>query len=111
IIKDIIVLKHMSERFCGNYLVHIVEVGYNESVYREPLHPYTQALTSAIPDPNPLNKKERIILKGDVPSPQNPPPGCVFHTRCPVAMPECKEIVPQLKEVRPYRQVACLLYE
>src|SRR5699024_11833549 len=75
------------------------------------LHPYTQALTSAIPDPNPLNKKERIILKGDVPSPQNPPSGCVFHTRCPVAMPECKEIVPQLKEVRPYRQVACLLYE
>lgn len=111
IAHDLSVVKHMSDRIGVMYLGHMVEVGDNEAVYREPLHPYTQALTSAIPDPNPLNKKERIILKGDVPSPQNPPSGCVFHTRCPVAMPECKEIVPQLKEVRPYRQVACLLYE
>src|SRR5690625_3701460 len=111
IAHDLSVVKHMSDRIGVMYLGHMVEVGDNEAVYREPLHPYTQALTSAIPDPNPLNKKERIILKGDVPSPQNPPSGCVFHTRCPVAMPKCKEIVPQLKEVRPHRQVACLLYE
>lgn len=111
IAHDLSVVKHMSDRIGVMYLGNIVEVGDKDAIYREPLHPYTQALTSAIPDPNPLHKKERIILKGDVPSPQNPPTGCVFHTRCPVAMEKCKEIVPQLKEVRPHRQVACLLYE
>ncbi|MTW87796.1 dipeptide ABC transporter ATP-binding protein [Virgibacillus dakarensis] len=111
IAHDLSVVKHMSDRIGVMYLGHMVEVGDKEEIYHEPLHPYTQALTSAIPEPNPLHKKERIILEGDVPSPQNPPTGCVFHTRCPVAMPKCKEIVPQLKEVRPNRQVACLLYE
>lgn len=111
IAHDLSVVKHMSDRIGVMYLGHLVEVGDKEAIYKEPLHPYTQALTSAIPEPNPLIKKERIILEGDVPSPQNPPSGCVFHTRCPVAMPKCKEIVPQLKEVRPNQQVACLLYE
>lgn len=111
IAHDLSVVKHMSDRLGVMYLGHIVETGNNEDIYREPLHPYTQALISAIPEPDPLIKKERIILEGDVPSPANPPSGCVFHTRCPVAMPQCKEIVPTLKEVRPNQQVACLLYE
>lgn len=111
IAHDLSVVKHMSDRIGVMYLGHIVESGDNEDIYKEPLHPYTQALISAIPEPDPLIKKERIILEGDVPSPANPPTGCVFHTRCPVAMPKCKEIVPQLKEVRPNHQVACLLYD
>lgn len=111
IAHDLSVVKHMSDRIGVMYLGHIVEVADKDEIYEEPLHPYTQALTSAIPNPDPLDKKERIILEGDVPSPQNPPTGCVFHTRCPVAMPKCKEIVPQLKEVRPNREVACLLYD
>nr|WP_156645419.1 dipeptide ABC transporter ATP-binding protein [Lentibacillus sp. JNUCC-1] len=111
IAHDLSVVKHVSDRIGVMYLGHLVEVGSNEAVYREPLHPYTQALTSAIPEPDPTKKKERVILKGDVPSPENPPSGCVFHTRCPVAMPKCKEIVPQLKEVRPNHEVACLLYD
>ncbi|MFD1363473.1 ABC transporter ATP-binding protein [Lentibacillus salinarum] len=111
IAHDLSVVKHMSDRIGVMYLGRMVEIGDNEAIYREPLHPYTQALTSAIPEPDPLKKKERIILQGDVPSPQNPPSGCVFHTRCPMAMPKCQEIEPQLKEVRPHRQVACLLYD
>lgn len=111
IAHDLSVVKHMSDRIGVMYLGNIVEVADKDDIYEEPLHPYTQALISAIPNPDPLKRKERIILEGDVPSPQNPPTGCVFHTRCPVAMPKCKEIVPQLKEVRPNRQVACLLYE
>src|SRR5690625_2455882 len=111
IAHDLSVVKHMSDRIGVMYLGNMVEVGDNEEIYKEPLHPYTQALISAIPEPDPTLKKERIVLQGDVPSPQNPPTGCVFHTRCPVAMPKCKEIVPQLKEVRPNHQVACLLYD
>ncbi|API92269.1 MULTISPECIES: ABC transporter ATP-binding protein [unclassified Virgibacillus] len=111
IAHDLSVVKHMSDHIGVMYLGKMVEVGEKESIYREPLHPYTQALISAIPEPDPLNKKERIILKGDVPNPQSPPNGCVFHTRCPMAMDKCKEIVPQLKEVKPNHQVACLLYE
>lgn len=111
IAHDLSVVKHMSDRIGVMYLGHLVEIGDKDAIYHEPLHPYTKALTSAIPEPDPLKKKERIILQGDVPSPQNPPTGCVFHTRCPVAMEKCKEIVPTLKEVRPNQQVACLLYQ
>lgn len=108
---DLSVVKHMSDRIAVMYLGHLVEIAENNDIYNHPLHPYTQALISAIPEPNPLKKKERIILEGDVPNPQNPPTGCTFHTRCPFAMPECKEISPQLKEVRPNHHVACLLYD
>ena len=111
IAHDLSVVKHMSDRIGVMYLGNMVEVGDNNAIYKEPLHPYTKALTSAIPEPDPLKKKERIILEGDVPSPQNPPSGCVFHTRCPAAMPECKKIIPQLKEVRSKHKVACLLYD
>ncbi len=110
IAHDLSVVKHMSDRIGVMYLGHIVEVADKDAMYQEPLHPYTQALVSAIPEPNPLVKKERIILKGDVPSPQNPPSGCVFHTRCPFAMDICKTVVPTFEEVRPNRHVACHLY-
>lgn len=111
IAHDLSVVKHMSDRIGVMYLGHIVEVADKEELYKEPLHPYTQALISAIPNPDPLNKAERIVIEGDVPSPDNPPTGCVFHPRCPVAMDKCKEITPTLKEVRPNHKVACLLYE
>ncbi|WBX82158.1 dipeptide ABC transporter ATP-binding protein [Virgibacillus salarius] len=110
IAHDLSVVKHMSDRIGVMYLGNLVEVATKQDMYKNPMHPYTQALTSAIPNPNPLRRKERIILKGDVPSPQHPPSGCVFHTRCPMAMEACKKVVPELKEVRPNHQVACLLY-
>ncbi len=111
IAHDLSVVKHMSDRIGVMYLGHLVEVSDKDKLYKEPLHPYTKALMSAIPEPDPLKKKERMIIQGDVPSPQNPPSGCVFHTRCPMAMPECKTTVPHLKEVRPNHRVACLLYD
>ena len=94
IAHDLSVVKHMSDRIGGMYLGNLVELADNESIYNEPLHPYTQALISAIPHPNPKMKKERIVLEGDVPSPSNPPSGCPFHTRCPMAKEECSEIRP-----------------
>ncbi|MGM8214793.1 ABC transporter ATP-binding protein [Bacillaceae bacterium W0354] len=111
IAHDLSVVKHMSDRIGVMYLGGLVEVADNKSIYDEPLHPYTQALISAIPEPNPKLKKERIVLEGDVPSPSNPPTGCPFHTRCPLAKAECAEIKPTLKEVKPGHQVACILYD
>ncbi|MFP7472791.1 dipeptide ABC transporter ATP-binding protein [Niallia taxi] len=110
IAHDLSVVKHMSDRIGVMYLGGLVEISAKESLYEEPLHPYTQALISAIPEPDPRKRKERIILKGDVPSPINPPKGCAFHPRCKHAMPECSSIKPQLKEVKPGHQVACHLY-
>lgn len=110
IAHDLSVVKHMSDRLGVMYLGNIVEIGEKDSVYSEPLHPYTQALISAIPSPDPRKKKERIILQGDVPSPANPPKGCPFHPRCPKAFAECALTKPQLKEVKPGHQVACHLY-
>lgn len=110
IAHDLSVVKHMSDRIGVMYLGGLVEVADKNSLYSEPLHPYTQALISAIPEPDPRKKKDRIILEGDVPSPINPPSGCTFHPRCRHAMPECQQTTPSLKEVKPGHRVACHLY-
>ncbi|WP_280772253.1 ABC transporter ATP-binding protein [Salipaludibacillus daqingensis] len=111
IAHDLSVVKHMSDRIGVMYLGNLVEVSDADEIYINPKHPYTQALISAIPQPDPRNKSERIILSGDVPSPQNPPVGCPFHPRCPQVMPECSEKKPHLKEVNKEHRVSCLLYE
>ncbi len=106
---DLSVIKYVSDRVIVMYLGKIVESAPKKNLFDEPLHPYTRALMSAIPIPNPNIKKERIILKGDVPSPINPPSGCRFHTRCYMAVEECSKIEPQLREVKPDHYVACHL--
>ena len=95
------------------YLGHIVEVAGRNEVYENPLHPYTKALLSAVPIPDPVieQTRERIVLAGDVPSPMHPPAGCVFHTRCPIAIDDCSMAVPELKEVSPDHWVACIRVE
>ncbi|MED4235987.1 ABC transporter ATP-binding protein [Priestia megaterium] len=110
IAHDLSVVKHMSDRIGVMYLGGLVEIADKKSLYAEPLHPYTQALVSAIPEPDPRKKKQRIILQGDVPSPIDPPKGCAFHPRCIHAMAKCSQTKPALKEVRPGHQVACHLY-
>ncbi len=101
------VVKHMSDRVGVMYLGQLVELASDQDLYRTPLHPYTQALLSAIPVPDPKAKKERIILQGDVPSPVNPPDGCRFHTRCFKRMEICTKQQPEFKEVSPGHWVAC----
>jgi oligopeptide/dipeptide ABC transporter ATP-binding protein len=101
------VVRHISDRIGVMYLGKLAEVSPSEELFRHPLHPYTAALLSSIPLPNPERKRERIVLQGDVPSPANPPSGCRFHPRCPFAQERCKSEVPELTEVMPDRQVAC----
>ena len=98
IAHDLKVVEHISTRVSVMYLGKMVETADAEELYNDPKHPYTQALLSAIPVPDPTYKKDRIILKGDVPSPINPPPGCYFHPRCPIARDNCKDAFPPLSE-------------
>ncbi len=107
---DLRAVRHLSDRVAVMYLGKIVELADGKEVYKDPLMPYTRALISAVPVPDPEIEatRERIILKGDVPSPINPPTGCHFHTRCPFAIDECKTIVPQLVEIKPQHFAACI---
>lgn len=106
---DLKVVRHISNRIMVMYLGKIVETGDRKTIFENPLHPYTQALISAIPVPDPAAKHERIILKGEPPSPLNPPSGCRFHTRCPYASAVCREREPLIKQVAAGHEVACHL--
>jgi peptide/nickel transport system ATP-binding protein len=112
IAHDLSVVKHISDRIAVMYLGRIVELTVPQELYDRPLHPYTKALLSAIPVPDPYveEKRERIILKGEMPSPINPPSGCPFHVRCNYAKPECSQQTPLLKDVGGGHEVACFLY-
>ncbi|WP_251551212.1 ABC transporter ATP-binding protein [Neobacillus muris] len=105
-------VKHISDKIAVMYLGKMAEFAAKEELFEDPQHPYTKALLSAVPLPDPkLRDRERIILKGDLPSPANPPTGCRFHTRCPAAMDKCKSINPELIQTSKDRLTACLLYE
>ena len=108
---DLSVVEHISDTIGVMYLGNLVETGKTEDIFANPLHPYTKALFSAIPMPDPDIKKERILLQGDIPSPANPPKGCKFHTRCAQCMEKCKEVAPVPKDMGNGHVVCCHLYE
>jgi len=107
---DLRAIRHVSDRVAVMYLGRLVEIAEAKTIYNEPLMPYTKALISAVPVPDPQVEatRQRIMLEGDVPSPINPPSGCPFHTRCPYAIDVCKEVVPQLVEIKPSHFAACI---
>ena len=108
---DLSVVEHISDAVGVMYLGGMVEYGYTADIFKNPLHPYTKALFSAIPIPDPKAKQNRIVLEGSIPSPANPPKGCKFHTRCPFAKDCCKEIAPEQRELEPGHFVSCHLYD
>jgi oligopeptide transport system ATP-binding protein len=109
---DLSMVRHIADRVVVMYLGKVAEIGPRDGLYDDPLHPYTKALLSAVPEPDPVSHDtaNRTILQGDVPSPANPPKGCNFSTRCPVAMEICRQFDPEVHEVKPGRFVACHLY-
>ena len=111
IAHDLSVVRHISDRVGVMYLGHLVEMAERNEIYRNPIHPYTKALLSAVPIPDPVldAQRERVLLTGEVPSPLNPPRGCVFHPRCPVANDTCSQILPELREVETDHYSACIL--
>lgn len=111
IAHDLSIVKYISDKIAVMYLGRIVEQGTTEEIFERPAHPYTQALLSAVPHPKPQARRERILLQGDVPSPINPPSGCTFHTRCPVAEARCQVEVPKAVHLSESHRAACLLLQ